>query len=205
MQNLENIMKFISECEKLKTTRRFSESKDENMKESSADHSWRLALFVLIIWKEYWIDIDLFKTVKIALVHDLAEAITWDIDAYYTRNNKDIKLKKEKDEKEAMNNMKNMLWWELWEEIYCYWQEYEDWITKEAQFVKALDKIETLIKICDKREYAYEGLDFIACYADKHIKKVPELKPILEITKQKLKNTFKKWWCEEWKDEWDNY
>lgn len=204
MQNLENIMRFISECEKLKTTYRFLESKDEKMKESSAEHSWRLALFVLLIWKEVWKDIDLFKAVKIALVHDLAEAITGDVDAYHNRNSKDIKENKKIAEKKAMTYFKNILWWELWEEIFSYWQEYEEWVSKESLFVKALDKIETLIKIYDKREDAYEWLDFIAWYADKHVKKIPELKPILDITKRNLKKAFKKWWCD-WKDEWDKY
>lgn len=203
MQNIENIMKFISECEKLKTTWRFLESNDENMKESSADHSWRLAIMILLIWKEVWVDIDLFKTVKIALVHDLAEAVTWDLDAYHHRNNENLKIKKEQDELNAMIYLKDIIWWELWNEIFLYWQEYEEWVTKEAMFVKALDKIETLIKICDKREYAYEGLDFIAHYADKHIAKVPELEPILVVTKKRLKKTFKKWWFE-WKKEYDN-
>lgn len=201
MQNLESIMRFISECEKLKTTYRYG-VKNDGQKESTAEHSWRLVLMVLLIWEEIWININLFKAVKIAIVHDLAEVVTWDIDAHNTYKDKELKKQKEKDELRAMNYLKNIIWWELWEEVFNCWQEYEDWATKEALFVKALDKIETLNQFCDAWIDMFDELEFIALYADKHIKKVPELKPILGITKKNLKNEYIKWW-KDWKDEWD--
>ncbi len=202
MQNIENIMKFISECEKLKSTYRYWVT-SSGRKESTADHSWRLALMVLLLWKEIWIDIDVFHAVKISLIHDLAESITWDIDAYETHKNSDLKLKKEQDEKKAMEYLKNVLWWDMWDEIYSYWEEYENWETKEAKFVKALDKIETNNQFCDAWINVFDVVDFIPVYADKHIAKVPELKKVLDITKRKLKESYKKWWFE-WKKEYDN-
>ena len=203
MQNIENIMRFIGECEKLKSVFRYWVT-SSGRKESTADHSWRLALTVLLLGKEVWKDIDLFHAVKIALIHDLAEAITWDIDAYETHKNKDLKKQKEQDELIAMNHFKNILWWDIWEEIYSYWDEYEQWVTKEAKFVKALDKIETLNQFCDAKKDVFDALDFIAFYADKHVAKVPELKEVLDITKSKLKKSYEKWWFER-KKEYDAY
>lgn len=206
MQNLENIFEFLAQAEKLKSTLRFSVTSADR-KESSAEHSWRLSLLVFLLWENLKDKIDVNHAIKLAIFHDLPEAIVWDTDAYYVSKDKNWTLKKEKKEEDAMKKLSEILWWDFWKEVFNYWKEYCNWETKEAQFVKALDKIECLNQFCDYWKYIFnesKGFDFMAFYADKHIAKVPKLKPILDITKKKMKKSYKKWWVE-WKDEYEKY
>lgn len=206
MQNIENIFEFLAYAERLKWTLRYCVT-SANRKESTAEHSWRLALFVLLIGEDFKDKIDINHAVKLALFHDLPEAIVWDSDAYYTAQENNWTLKKEKKEEEAMKKLSKILGENLWEKVFNYWKEYCDWETKEAQFVKALDKIECLNQFCDYWEYIFSEnweFDFMAFYADKHIVKMSDLKPVLSITKKKLKTVYEKWGVE-WKDEYENY
>ena len=68
--NLEKIFDFLKAIEKLKSTLRYSKT-SSGRQESSAEHSWRLALLVPIIAKEYNLDINAEQCIKLALVHDL--------------------------------------------------------------------------------------------------------------------------------------
>jgi len=78
--NLEKVFDFLKQIEKLKSTLRYNKTTG-GRNESTADHSWRLALMVPIVADELKINADVKRSMKIALVHDLAEAITGDIDA----------------------------------------------------------------------------------------------------------------------------
>jgi hypothetical protein len=62
--------------------------------------------------------------------------------------------------------------------------------TKEAMFVKALDKIETLTQLVETGYTIYDKPQFIANYANKAVNKYPELLPLLKIVKRKLKEEF---------------
>lgn len=111
--------------------------------ESVADHSWSTAFLTLIYGiKEDNIDTD--HSLKIALVHDLAEAETGDI----ATRAQDVKKNKSEDEK---NELEHHFFQELAEtledsHIQELWKEYEQKETDEAKFVKDMDKIELCIQ-----------------------------------------------------------
>jgi 5'-deoxynucleotidase YfbR-like HD superfamily hydrolase len=161
---------------------------------------------VLLLWDKIWKDIDVSHAVRLALFHDLPEALVWDIDAYAYEIKKypERKIEKQKEERDAMGYLRDILSWEQGDEIFSYREEYEAWLTKEAKFVKALDKIETLHQFIDagQKDFEDEASDFLATYADKCVSNYPELNDILSITKTKLKKTYKLWWLE-WKDRYD--
>ena len=68
--NLEKIFDFLHKIENLKSTLRYNKT-TSGRNESSAEHSWRLALITLIIADELRLSIDVNRAIKIALVHDL--------------------------------------------------------------------------------------------------------------------------------------
>lgn len=200
--NLEKIFDFLHVINDLKTTMRYEVFDIEG--DSSADHSWRLSFMVFIIADELNLDIDVSKAMKIAIVHDLPEAITGDIDYIHVREGRVSKEDKNKDEIEAIKKMQALLPEKIGKEIFELWEEYEYSKTKEALFVKALDKIETITYIIEKgREYTQE--DIIGTdYVDKHVKNFPELKGVLKELKIRLRKEFEKRGIE-WKEEYDNY
>ncbi len=198
-QNLEKIFNFLHKIENLKSTLRYNKT-TSGRTESSADHSWRLALMVFIIADELKLDIDANRSVKIALVHDLAEALVGDIDAISIAEGKVSEGEKEKQEIKAIVNLKKTLPETIGKEILDLWNEYNDSKTREAKFVKALDKIETLTQLAESGYETYDKPEFIPNYANKSVESFPELSNMLKIVKRKIKAEFKKGNIE-WKKE----
>lgn len=200
--NLEKIFHFLHKIENLKSTLRYNET-TSGRKESTADHSRRLALMTFIIIDELKLDVDINKSIKLALVHDLAESLTGDIDAIKIAEGTFSKEEKEKLEIEAISDLKDTLPKTIGKEISNLWHEYNDCKTKEAKFIKALDKIETLTQLAESWYKIYDKPHFIANYANKAVKNFPELIDMLKIVKKKLKNEFDKGNIE-WKEEYNS-
>lgn len=199
--NLNKVFDFLHQIEALKSTLRYCVTKT-GRQESTAEHSWRLALTTFIVAKELKLDLDVSHAVKVALVHDIAESITGDIDYIKIQRGEVTKEEKQKLEIEAINKLQTLLPNELGKEIYELWREYEDSLTKEARFIKALDKIETLTQLVESGYKTYDNIDLIANYADNAVKNFPELANMLKILKQKLKKEYEKGNFP-WKEEYD--
>jgi putative hydrolases of HD superfamily len=204
MQNIANIDKifeFLKIAGNLKTTYRFSSIK-QIKGDSSADHSWRLALMVFLFADELDLKIDVLHAVKIALVHDLPEAITGDIDNYLQYTNQVSKEEKNNGEVKAINELKSILSERVGEEIYSLWKKYEDGATEESKFVKALDKIEAILQ---NIKYGKAGInipDMIALHTRKSVKNFPALIPVNDRLLAEVKKYFDEYGIE-WKKEYD--
>ena len=165
-------------------------------KNTVAEHSWRLGLMALVIGTECKVRIDIGRTLQIALLHDLAEAKTGDIDAYdQVMGGKKLIEDKAATEEAAMHEMTDDLPFGDW--IYSIWREYEDQQTVEAKFVKALDKIEGFLHIAEVGVEPYIPAEFHADYATKAVvafdeatHHFPELKDLLDAVKADLKTKF---------------
>lgn len=188
-ENISKIFDFLYLVSDMKKSIRYGDYDIDG--DSSADHSWRLSLMTFIIADELNLDINVLRAVKIAIVHDLPEAITKDIDYGRIYRGEIDPKDKQKGEIDAMIKIKNSLPEKIGKEIFELWQEYEDAKTKEALFVKALDKIETITYIVEKSR-TYSDIDLIATYTDKHIKNFPKLKDVLRELKMRLKKEFEK-------------
>jgi len=203
-KNLIKIFDFLDTAGNLKKTIRYK-SAHKMPKESVADHTWRLALMSFVIAEELELKINITKAMEIALVHDLAEAITDDIDALLIYNKKFSLEKKQKMEDEAMKKIKSILPIKIGNKIIKLWREYVDQSSSEAKYVYALDKIEALTYLSETGYKSYGGNNhtgLIATYADKAVADFKELKPVLRILKDKIKKEYKKGKFE-WKKEYD--
>ena len=196
-QKIHDILLFLRRTKALESAERYSSSMRDS-KKTVAEHSWRLGLMALIIGTESRVRIDINRTLALALLHDIAEAKTGDIDAYeqIIKGKKIISDKAVMEEK-AMHEMTDDLPFGDW--IYALWQEYEDQVTIEAKFVKALDKIEGFLHIAEVGVEAYIPKEFHADYATKAVvafdeatNHFPELKDLLEEVKKDLKTQFEK-------------
>jgi len=136
-KRLLKILNFIEEIEKLKHINRINTLSNRSRQESVAEHSWHLAMIILILKDELDINFDVVKAIKIALVHDLVEIYTGDT---WPSNDKEKEYKKVR-EKKAAKKLFNKLPTSLKEEIKGYWMDYENAKSQEAKIVKGLDKI----------------------------------------------------------------
>lgn len=110
--------------------------------ESVAAHSWGTALLCLMNSEKEEVDTE--KCIKMALVHDLAEAETGD---FVTRKI-DGKQEVGKDEKRELeeNAMIEITSDLETDEVKDLWREYEERETEEAKFVKDMDLIEMCLQ-----------------------------------------------------------
>ncbi|XP_076885077.1 uncharacterized protein LOC143534487 [Bidens hawaiensis] len=133
---------FLTLCHSLKSTKRAGWVK-RNIAgpESIADHMYRMGLMALISNDTPGVNRD--RCIKMAIVHDIAEAIVGDI----TPSDGVPKAEKSRLEKEAIDHMCKLLGeGPRADEIHELWMEYEENSTNEAKVVKDFDKIEMILQ-----------------------------------------------------------
>ena len=180
----------------MESVERYSASLKDK-KNTVAEHSWRLAIMALVIGTECKVRVDINRALALALLHDLAEAKTGDIDAVeQIPGGAQLTEDKAILEETAMREMTDDLPFGDW--IFSLWREYEDQETIEAKFVKALDKIEGFLHIAEAGVEAYIPKEFHAEYANKAVESFdeathhfPELKDLLDAVKKDLQKQFK--------------
>lgn len=196
----EQMIAFARSVHPLKSTFRYMET-IPGRKESTAEHSWRLALFTHLTMTELGFQKDaILHAITIALVHDLPEAKTGDIDALLIYNGTIKKEDKHQNEKRAIQEIASTLSSPIKESVIALWNEYEMGKTKEARIVKALDKIETLLHVIDGHLEAINDPGFTAHYADTAVSQCPELIPLLLVVKRELQKRYTSLECV-WKNE----
>ncbi|XP_031273675.1 HD domain-containing protein 2 homolog [Pistacia vera] len=133
---------FLTLCNRLKTTKRKGWI-NHGIKgpESIADHMYRMALMALIAGDIPGVDRE--RCIKIAIVHDIAEAIVGDI----TPSDNVPKEVKSRMEQAALDEMCKVLGGGMRaEEIRELWAEYENNASIEANLVKDFDKVEMILQ-----------------------------------------------------------
>ncbi|XP_074368695.1 uncharacterized protein LOC141708804 isoform X2 [Apium graveolens] len=133
---------FLSLCHRLKTTKRAGWVKRGIQDpESIGDHMYRMGLMALISSDMPGINRD--KCIKMAIVHDIAEAIVGDI----TPSDGVPKEEKSRREQEALDHMCKLLGGgPRAKEIHELWREYEEASSEEAKVVKDFDKVEMILQ-----------------------------------------------------------
>jgi len=156
MASVRAISNFILTCGKLKQLKRQGWLR-YNIKnpESVAGHSWRLGILCLIIGSELEKDekLDISKMLKMALLHDLAEAEVGDITP------RDGMLPEEKLLVEAEGMKKIVEGIDETGELYHIWGEYITGESREALLVNALDKLEMAVQAREYEKGGVEGLE----------------------------------------------
>jgi len=127
-----------------------------------------------------------------ALVHDLAEAITGDIDYLLIVDGGVSETKKKKFEQKAFQKIREFLP-KTGNEICVLWEEFEKGHTEEARFVKAIDRFEALTHMLDAGYRVFDKRpDIIPNYADSAVNNFPAMAPFLTLIKNRFKKEFKK-------------
>jgi putative hydrolase of HD superfamily len=200
-KNLERIFDFFHQVAHLKTTWRYKEH-SRILRESTADHSWRLSIMTIALADELNIKLNIEQAIKIALIHDVVEAIAGDVSAVAQAENKKLALQKHKNEIRAMKKLQSILPPKIGKKFYEIWQEYSDSKTREAKFVRALNKLEGTTHLIEAGYKTYDNPDFIVQHTNSASKDFPQLAKVVEVLKQKLKKEFRKGKIK-WKKEYD--
>lgn len=136
------ILDFLAFSERLKTELRHSWLSD-GRRESVAEHCWQMALMAMLMHRELEHRVDLGRTLRLVIVHDLVEAEVGDVPFFATGEAKDGKAAREA---RAILGIRERLPAPVGGEIHDLWHEYEAAATPEARFARALDNLEVQVQ-----------------------------------------------------------
>ncbi len=172
---LAGIIVFMRKAENLKNTLRSAHTSN-GRHESSAEHSWRLCLFVMVISK-FFDGIDADKLLRLAVIHDLGEAVCGDIPAIHQI----ASTGKATVERLGMCELCADLPPDLQAELLALWDEYDTASTPEARIIKGLDKLETISQHNQGRNPPDFDYAFNLAYGQEYMDFHPLLKQIRAI------------------------
>lgn len=102
--------------------------------ESVADHSFALAVLTLHYAEK--LNLDTYKAVTIAVLHDIGESVIGDITPHDGVKGEDKTQKESAAVREILNN----------DDLYQLWLDFEQGRTAEGRLVRQLDKIEAFLQ-----------------------------------------------------------
>ena len=181
------ILDFMKFSQKLKIQQR-DILMPEGRYESVADHSWHLGLMAMLVHPRLENKVDLFRCLKMILIHDLVEADIGDLPFSEGHKNSDLKKKKQEQELKEIKRIKDMIGGELGEEFHDLWLEFEERKTPEALFCKALDSMEANFQSILLEDISYWDDSYYQSAftkADKYCQHEPILKALNEEIKDR--------------------
>lgn len=137
MNRLEQQMKFIIEIDKLKNIMRQSHITDGSRHENDTEHSWHIAMMAMVLAEHANEPVEVFKVVKMLLIHDIVEIDAGDTYAYDEVGYED----KMEREMKAADRLFGLLPEDQALEFRGLWDEFEACETKEAKFAHTLDRV----------------------------------------------------------------
>ena len=141
--SLHDQIQFLVAIDRLKHVVRQSPVSGLSRKENSAEHSWHVAMYAAVLAESVRPDADVARVVKMLLIHDIVE-----IEAGDTPIHGDVTARADQAERElvAAENLFGLLPASQGEEFLNLWKEFERGESTDAQFAKAIDRLQPLIQ-----------------------------------------------------------
>ena len=132
---------FLLEADRLKSVIRGSRIADGSRRENTAEHSWHLALFALVLREWAVGEVDTWRVVRMLILHDLVEIECGDTPLFdsvgaVTQNER---------EQAAADKVFSFLPPNQGHELRELWEEFEAAATPDARFAKALDRLQPIL------------------------------------------------------------
>jgi putative hydrolases of HD superfamily len=132
---------FLLEADRLKNVIRGSRISDASRRENTAEHSWHLALFAMVLQEHAIAPVDILRVVQMLLVHDLVEIESGDTPLL---GGHDASAQTER-ERQAADKLFGMLPADQGSALRAIWDEFEEATTADARFAKALDRLQPIL------------------------------------------------------------
>ncbi len=137
-KRMQQQLELVLELDRLKSVLRRTriQCADDRL-ENSAEHSWHVATMALLMEEHANEPVDISRVLKMLLMHDMVEIDAGDTFVY------DAAAWAQQSEKElqAAKRLFGMLPKEQGEELFSIWREFEDAVSADAKFAKALDRL----------------------------------------------------------------
>ena len=141
MTRFQKQLQFILEVDKTKNIFRQTHLTHRGRNENDAEHAWHMAMMIYLL-KEYANEeIDLAKTMMMALIHDIVEIDAGDTYAY---DDQGLATQKER-EAQAAKRIFGLLPEDQKAEMMALFEEFEAYESAEAKFAHAIDNFQPLL------------------------------------------------------------
>jgi putative hydrolase of HD superfamily len=134
-------LRFLIEADRLKNVLRGSRISDGSRHENTAEHSWHLALFAMVLADWAIAPVDQFRVVQMLVLHDLIEIEAGDTPLFDTTAALDQAAR----EQLAADQIFGLLPDDQAAELRGLWEEFEAAATTDARFAKALDRLQPIL------------------------------------------------------------
>jgi len=135
---LDQQIAFLDEADKLKSVLRATTLADGSRAENSAEHSWHLTLYALVLADQAGPDVDINRVIKMLILHDLVEIDAGDNPIFGDLDHAAIAAQ----EQVAADRIFGLLPDDIAANLRPIWEEFEAAVTPSAQFAKALDRFQ---------------------------------------------------------------
>ncbi|HWJ12074.1 MAG TPA: HD domain-containing protein [Nocardioides sp.] len=132
---------FIAEVDQLKTILRASPLAAADRRENDAEHSWHLALMVMLLAEYADEPIDVGHAMRLVVIHDLVEIHAGDSPVFDAA----AVVGQQEREEAAADRLFTLLPDDQATWIRALWDEFEAGQTPEARFCKAMDRLEPML------------------------------------------------------------
>lgn len=141
MERFKKQLQFILEVDQTKNIFRQTHLTHHGRRENDAEHAWHMAMMIYLL-KEYANEeIDIAKTMMMALIHDIVEIDAGDTYAY---DDQGLLSQKEREEK-AAKRIFGLLPDDQRDELYALFEEFEAYESAESKFAHAIDNFQPLL------------------------------------------------------------
>lgn len=141
MDRFEQQIAFILEMDKMKSIQRQTYIANGSRKENDAEHSWHLGLMAFILEEYANEQVDVLRTMKMVMLHDVIEIDAGDTYAYDLTGNETKNVR----EVAAANRIFHLLPDDQAIEYRALWDEFEAMETMESKFANTLDKVQPVL------------------------------------------------------------
>ena len=155
---------FLAEADALKSVIRANVLIDASRRENSAEHSWHLALYALVLREHAHEGVDISRVIRMLLLHDLVEIDVGDVPLHSAQGQAHGSASIQAAEARAARRIFGLLPTSQGADYLSLWQEFEAAQTPDAIFAKSLDRCQPAVQ--NLRSGGVGWREYSVSYAD---------------------------------------
>ena len=136
---------FLNEADKLKRVLRATTLNDGSRPENSAEHSWHLTLYAMVLADQAAVDVDINRVIRMLILHDLVEIDVGDVPIHSANGMAHGSPEIQAAESRAADRIFGLLPGALATDLRALWQEFEAAVTPDALFARSLDRVQPVM------------------------------------------------------------
>lgn len=145
MARLDDQFAFLLEADRLKQVNRATTLTDGSRRENSAEHSWHLALYAMVLADQARPGVNIDRVIRMLILHDLVEIDVGDVPIHSANGAAHGSAQVAAAEARAADRIFGLLPADVGPALRALWAEFEAAETPDAIFAKSLDRVQPVL------------------------------------------------------------